>query len=74
MTRVTYGIASSSFHSTRCLKEVAKRTCNSKVQYHLEHSFYVDDFLVGANSVEDARKLIADLHSELLKYGFPLRK
>ena len=73
MTRVTYGIASSSFHSTRCLKEVAKRTCNSKVQYHSEHS-YVDDFLVGDNSVEDARKLIADLHSELLKHGFPLRK
>ena len=74
MTRVTYGIVSSSFHSTRCLKEVVKRTCNSKVQCHLEHSFYVDDFLGGANSVEDARKLIADLHSELLKYGFPLRK
>ena len=74
MIRVTYGIASSSFHSTRCLKEVAKRTCNSKVQIHLEHSFYVDDFLGGANSVEDARKLIADLHSKLLKYGFPLRK
>ena len=74
MTSVTYGIASSSFHSTRCLKEVSKRTCNPNVQHHLEHSFYVDDFLGGANSVEDARKLIADLHSELLKYGFPLRK
>ena len=73
MTRETYGIASSAFHSTRCLKEVAKRTCNLKVQYHLEHSFYVDDFLDGANSVEDARKLISDLHSELPKYGFPLR-
>ena len=74
MTRVTYGIASSSFQSNRCLKEVSKRTCNPNVQHHLEHSFYVDDFLGGANSVEDARKLIADLQSELLKYGFPLRK
>ena len=74
MISVTYGIGSSSFHSARCLKEVAKRTCNSQVQYHLELSFYVDDFLGGANSVEDARKLIADLHSEVLKYGFLLRK
>ena len=34
----------------------------------------MDDLLDGENSVEDARKLIADLHSELLKYGFPVRK
>ena len=35
MTRVTYSIATSAFHFTRCLKKVANRTCNSKVHYHL---------------------------------------
>ena len=63
MTRVAYDIASSAFRSTRYVKEVAKRICNWKVEYHLEHSFYVDDVLGGLNSVEDARKLIVDLPS-----------
>ena len=54
MQRVTYGIASSAFHSTRCLKEVASQTQFESVAYALNNCFYVDDFLGGADSIEDA--------------------
>ena len=46
----------------------------SNVSSALLHAFYIDDFLGGANSPEDAKKLITDLYTELLEYGFPLRK
>ena len=38
------------------------------------NSFYVDGFLGGAKSLEEAIQLVNDLRQELLKYGFPLRK
>ncbi len=73
-TRVVYGISCSAHLSTRCLTEIANRTKKSNVEQALRTSFYVDDFLGGAQSVEEAKSLIADLNSELLEYGFPLRK
>ena len=72
--RVIYGISCAAHLSTRCLKEIAKRTENPHVSYALSHSFYVDDFLAGANSVKEAEQLVKHLYEELLKYGFPLRK
>ena len=74
MKRVTYGIAPSAFHSTRCLKEVANRTQIQSVADALNTCFYVDDFLGGADSIEDARKLLKSLCIELSKFGFELRK
>ena len=58
MKRVTYGNASSAFHSTRCLKEVANRTNNHTVADALNKSFYVDDFLGGANTITEAQRVI----------------
>ena len=74
MKRVTYGIASSAFHSTRCLKEVANRAHSSNVADSLNKCFYVDDFLGGANSIDEARSLIRELCQEFAKFGFELRK
>ena len=74
MMRVTYGIASSAFHSTRCLKEVASQTQFESVTNALNNCFYVDDFLGGADSIEDARNLVKELCLELSKFGFELRK
>ena len=74
MKRVTYGIASSAFHSTRCLKEVANRTNNHTVADALNSSFYVDDFLGGAYTITEARNLMKDLCTELSVFGFELRK
>ena len=36
----------------------------------IKHSFYVDDSLCGANSLEEAIQLVNDLRQELLEYGF----
>ena len=74
MKRVTYGIASSAFHSKRCLKEVASQTQFESVANALNNCFYVDDFLGGADSIEDARNLVKELCLELSKFGFELRK
>ena len=74
MKRVTYGIGSSAFHSTCCLKEVANRTNNHTVADALNNSFYVDDFLGGANTITEARNLMKDLCTELSAFGFELRK
>ena len=74
MTRVIYGVSCSAHVATRCLTEVANRTKKPQVAKAIKHSFYVDDFLGGANSLEEAIQLVNDLRQELLKYGFPLRK
>ena len=74
MTRVIYGVACSAHVSTRALSEIAKRTKVTHVKNALESSFYVDDYLGGANSLEAASQLVKDLRDELLAYGFPLRK
>ena len=63
--RVTYGIASSAFHSTRCLKEVASQTQFESVANALNNCFYVDEFLGGADSIEDERNLVKELCLEL---------
>ena len=65
MKRVTWGVASSAFHSTRCLQEVANRSTNEMVKDSLKKSFHVDDFLGGANNKEEARELIKDVCQEL---------
>ena len=35
---------------------------------------YVDDFLTGAESIDEAKKLRNELREKLLGGGFPLRK
>ncbi|XP_063713023.1 uncharacterized protein LOC134841152 [Symsagittifera roscoffensis] len=74
MTRVTYGIASSAFHLTRCLNEVADQSKNPMIKESLKNCFYVDDFLGGANDKHEAERLISDLCEELNSHEFPLRK
>ena len=72
MKRVTYGVASSAFHSTRCLEEVAHRTENSIVRDCVNRCFYVDDFLGGAPTIAEVKILLESLVEE--RYGFDLRK
>ena len=62
MTRVTYGVASSSYHIIRSLVECAnlEGLC-PEAQLSVNRDFYVDDKLTGANSVEEAKKLQNDI-------------
>lgn len=76
MTRVTFGVSSSSFVANMCIKQNA-------VDFSMEHpnaakvvseSFYVDDCLTGSNSPEEAVELHRELQALFDKGGFLLRK
>lgn len=76
LNTVTYGTASASFLSTRCLHQVA---IENKASYPVASNaiirdFYVDDVLTGASSIEDAIQLKHDLTNILGQSGFELRK
>ena len=72
MTRVLYGIRSSSYHSIRSLQSVADG--NSLVDEVILSDSYVDDFLTGAESIDEAKKFRNELQEKLLGGGFPLWK
>ena len=61
MTRVTYGIASSAFHSTRSLVEVANRCKDESLQKSIKQDFYVDDYLSGADSIPEAHNKVEQI-------------
>ena len=76
MTRVTFGVSASPYLAVKTLQQAAAdhgRDQPEAVQ-HIRSSFYVDDLLAGAPSVEEALKLHADLREILGKGGFNLCK
>ena len=74
MTRVTYGIASSSYHSIRSLQETAKSTNDERVAQALLNDFYVDDFLSGSDNEFEAEQLQDGLIKALGGAKMQLRK
>ena len=76
MNRVTFGVTSSPYVAVRVLQQTADDHCDpdSKAHWHIHQSFYVDDLLAGAETVEEAVQLFLDLRKVLLKGGFELRK
>lgn len=76
MTRLTFGVSSSSFVANMCIKKNAidlsqKYPTAAKV---VHTSFYVDDGLTGADSVEEAIELQRQLQELFQCGGFLLRK
>ena len=76
MTRVTFGVSASSFAANVSLKQNA---LDFAVDYPqaakvVEDSFYVDDGLTGADSIQDAIELQKQLQELFMKGGFLLRK
>ena len=57
MTRLTYGIASSAYHSIRSLQETAKSTKDERVAQALLNDSNVDDFLSGSNNEFEGEQL-----------------
>ncbi len=76
MSRVTFGVAASPYLAVKTLQQAAKDFAGDLPQagWHIEHSFYVDDLLGGADTVEEAIVLQGDLRSVLGQAGFGLRK
>ena len=76
MTHVTFSISVSSFAANMSVKHNAVDNALEfpKVANVVETSFYVDDCLVGADSVEEAMNLHQQLLNLFAKGGFLLRK
>ncbi|XP_075247132.1 uncharacterized protein LOC142340443 [Convolutriloba macropyga] len=74
MTRVTYGIASSSYHSIRPLKALADSCTNSHLRLAINNDMYVDDLLKGASDVEHAAQLQDEIIATLKTACFDKRK
>ena len=76
MTRVTFGVSASSFAANM---SVHQNAIDLASEYPLaaktvEESFYVDDGLTGADSVDEAIKLQGELQDLFERGGFLLRK
>ena len=76
MTRVTFGVSASPFLAVRTLHQTAEDHGEEypKATQHPKTSFYVDDFLGGADSPEEAIQLFHQIRQVLQKGGFQLRK
>ena len=76
LTTVTYGTASASFLTIRCLKHLAEQHAHqfTRGSACVLRDFYVDDMLTGTDTVDEL-KLIRDETIQLLKLGaFELSK
>ena len=75
MTRVTYGVASSSYHSTRALQESGKTNGpNPNTVNVILNDLGVDDLFSGADTLEEACVLQDYLIETLNQNCLPLRK
>ena len=76
MTRVTFGVSASSFIANMCVKQNAVDHASTYplAAKAVENSFYVDDGLTGADSVEETIELHTQLQTLFHKGGFLLRK
>lgn len=76
LNTVTYGTASASFLSTRCLKQIAidNTILFPRESEIIASDFYVDDLLTGAEDLNELLIIRQNLCSLLSQYGFDLRK
>ena len=74
IARVTYGIASSSYHSIRPLRQLAEECLDDKIRLAINNDMYVDDLLTGTSSYDEAQQLQDNIISTLAAAGFDIRK
>ncbi len=76
MARITFGVSASSFAANMSVKQNSLdfETEYPQVTQAVKNSFYVDDGLTGADSVDQAIQLQGQLQESFMKGGFLLRK
>lgn len=76
LNTVTYGTAAASFLAIRCLFQLAAdiEKENPEIAMVIKNDFYVDDMLTGANTREDARRIVKSTFEVLKRGCFILRK
>ncbi len=59
MKRVTFGVAASPYLAVKVLQQTGEDHGKKypKAQWHINHSFYVDDLLGGADTLKEAAAL-----------------
>ncbi|XP_063537706.1 uncharacterized protein LOC134747069 [Cydia strobilella] len=74
LNTVTYGFASASFLSTRCIWQLGEECQDPLVKTILQKDFYVDDLLTGHDNEEQLRFIQKSVSQSLAAGAFPLRK
>ena len=74
MTRVIYGVSSTSYHAIRALSDTAKDAPSIHCKNSLLKSFYVDDLLGGVDTPEQVIGLLRDITTTLELIGMSIRK
>lgn len=76
LNTITYGTASASFQSTRCLMQLAIENDKEfpEAAHELRTSFYVDDLISGASTVPEAIKLSNEIVNIINSAEMKLRK
>ena len=74
MTRVTYGIASSSYQLIGPLKALADSCTNSNLRLAINNDIYVDELVTGVSDVRHAAQLQDDIVRTLKTACFDIRK
>ena len=76
MTRVTFGVSASSFVANMCVQQNAIDfgSLYPNAAKQVEKSYYVDDYVGGADSPEKAVQLQGEMQSLFNRGGFLLRK
>ncbi|XP_055523111.1 uncharacterized protein LOC129717274 [Wyeomyia smithii] len=76
LTTVTYGTTTAPYLATRCLQQLADdeaKNFPAAVQV-VKKGFYVDDLMIGFDSLEEASLAVVETSKMLASAGFPLRK
>ncbi|KAF0706201.1 Integrase catalytic domain-containing protein, partial [Aphis craccivora] len=72
---LTYGTVPASFLATACLRKISEQeTSYLKACEAIRNDFYMDDFLSGADTIENATKLRDEVILIMKKAGMTLRK
>ena len=76
MTRVTFGVSASPYLAVKTLQQAAADHGEEypRASHHIRQSFYVDDFLGGADTPQEAVELFHNLRTILNKGSFSLCK
>ncbi|XP_047534361.1 uncharacterized protein LOC125069000 [Vanessa atalanta] len=74
LNTVTYGFASASYLSTKCIWQLGEECADEQIKTIIQHDFYIDDLLTGADSIPQLENILKSVVSVLSSGCFPLRK
>lgn len=74
LNTVTYGFASASFLSTRCIWQLGEECHDSNIKQIIQNDFYVDDLITGCDTEEELIQVQGSITNALALGNFSLRK